>query len=84
VYLDVPGPIVVYGPGAGDRVVVESEGFPDAVLWNPGAEKGRAIADLGPDEYRRMLCVEAAVVGAPVRLDAGARWRGRQLLHADP
>lgn len=84
VYLDVPGPIVVHGPAAAARVVVEGDGFPDVVLWNPGEEKGRAIADLGAGEYRRMLCVEAAVVGAPVRLDPGGRWQGRQRLHTDP
>jgi glucose-6-phosphate 1-epimerase len=65
-------------------VVVEGEGFPDVVLWNPGREKGRALSDLGPDEYRRMLCVEAAVVGKPVHLAAGARWAGRQHLQAGP
>ena len=52
VYLEVPGPVVVRDAGRGDRVVVESDGFPDVVLWNPGSERGRALADLGPRDHR--------------------------------
>jgi len=29
-----------------------------------------------------MLCVEAAVVGTPVRLEPGERWTGQQTLTA--
>jgi len=83
VYLGVRRPVVVHELDSGDRMVVRSEGFHDVVLWNPGREKARALSDLGPDEYRRMLCVEAAVVEAPVDLPAGSRWSGRQSLTAD-
>lgn len=80
VYYDVTRPVVVKGERPDATVVVEADGFPDVVLWNPGAEKGGALGDLGAGESRRMLCVEAAVVGAPVRLREGAEWRGRQTL----
>jgi glucose-6-phosphate 1-epimerase len=79
VYLDAPGDVHVRGP-AGGGVSVERDGFPDAVVWNPGAEKGSALADMGPDEYRRMLCVEAAAVGQPVVLAAGGEWTGSTTL----
>lgn len=82
VYLGVPGPLVVRDGLASDSVAVESAGFADVVLWNPGEVKGRALPDLGPGEYRRMLCVEAAVVGEAIRLEAGRQWRGRQTLLA--
>ena len=68
--------------GAGRTTVVRSVGFPDAVIWNPGAVKGAALTDLEPDGYRRFVCIEAAVVGQPVELAAGNRWQGTQALLA--
>jgi glucose-6-phosphate 1-epimerase len=32
------------------------------------------------DGYRRMLCIEAAVIDKPVTLAPGEAWSGRQLL----
>ena len=61
---------------------IAMEGFPDAVVWNPWAERAAALPDLPDDGYRCMLCVEAAAIDRPVRLDAGATWSGRQVLTA--
>ena len=80
VYFDVPGPLVLDDEAGGSRLEVSAGGFPDVVLWNPGAEKARALADLGRGEERVMLCIEAAAVGRTVRLAAGESWRGRQTL----
>jgi glucose-6-phosphate 1-epimerase len=30
----------------------------DVVVWNPGAERAAAIADLGPEDWRSYVCVE--------------------------
>ncbi|MGE3772621.1 MAG: D-hexose-6-phosphate mutarotase [Gammaproteobacteria bacterium] len=65
---------------AGERITVEREGFADAVVWNPGAEKAAALPDLGDGDWRRFLCIEPAVFAPPVTLAAGARWRGVQRL----
>ena len=66
-----------------DRVlVIESEGFPDAVVWNPGRERAASLHDLEPGDERRFVCVEAAVVQTPVTLGAGRRWAGTQTLTA--
>ena len=59
-------------------VTLTNENFPDIVLWNPGAEKASRIPDMEPDGYRHMLCIEAGVVGMPVRLAPGAVWQGGQ------
>jgi glucose-6-phosphate 1-epimerase len=68
---------------AGGRTLgIEADGFPDAVIWNPGPEKGAALADLEPDGYRRFVCVEAAAAGQPVSLAPGGIWRGMQRLVA--
>ncbi len=36
----------------------------DVVIWNAGAERARAIADLGDDDWRSYLCVEPGRVTA--------------------
>lgn len=53
-------------------------GFHDAVVWNPGADKCAALDDMPPEGWREMLCVEAAAIGHPVSLAAGAEWVARQ------
>jgi len=66
------------------RVAVSQQGFEDAVVWNPGAEKCAAIPDMPADGYRQMLCIEAASVSHPVELAPGASWVGRQRLSVQP
>jgi glucose-6-phosphate 1-epimerase len=61
--------------GAGD-VLLEQDGFTDAVVWNPGAANAAAMVDLEDDEYRRFVCIEPAVI-EPVTLQGGESWLGR-------
>ena len=63
-------------------VLIEAEGFPDAVVWNPGRERAAALRDLAPGDERRFVCVEAGAIQAPVTLGAGRRWTGTQTLTA--
>ncbi|MEM7404179.1 MAG: D-hexose-6-phosphate mutarotase [Pseudomonadota bacterium] len=65
------------------KLRIESETFPDAVVWNPGAEKSAALSDMEPDGYRRFVCVEAAIVRDRVTLGADDCWRGAQKLLVD-
>ncbi len=44
----------------GRVVVVEKAGSHSTVVWNPGAEKARAMRDFADDEYSGMVCIEAA------------------------
>ena len=78
VYLGTPPELRVHDPGNGRDFVLRSEGFADTVVWNPWAAATAALPDMEDDEYLEMLCVEAAQVGAPVRLEAGAGWAGSQ------
>jgi glucose-6-phosphate 1-epimerase len=80
IYWNVPGPITLHDAGRTMRVT--ASGFPDAVIWNPGPEKAAALVDMEPDGYRSMLCIEAAVISQPVKLEPGAAWRGTQTLAA--
>ncbi|MCV2353224.1 D-hexose-6-phosphate mutarotase [Paucibacter sp. B2R-40] len=62
------------------RLQIAQQGFEDAVVWNPGAEKCAALADMPADGYKQMLCVEAAAIETPLRLGAGESWAGMQTL----
>jgi len=67
----------------GARVLtLESEGFPDAVVWNPGAERAAALADLEQGGEKRFVCIEAAVVQTPVTIGPRRKWIGTQTLTA--
>ncbi|MEO6525360.1 MAG: D-hexose-6-phosphate mutarotase [Gemmatimonadaceae bacterium] len=63
-------------------MLVSSEGFPDAVLWNPGPERAASVPDIEPGGERRFVCIEAAVVQTPVTLGPRRRWIGTQTLTA--
>ena len=80
IYFAVPAPLEVRD--AVRRTRVAMTGFTDVVVWNPGEERATTLADLEPGGWLRMLCVEAAAIGTPVRLEPGERWTGRQTLTA--
>ena len=60
-------------------LAIETTGFPDATVWNPGPLKCAALADMEPDGYLRFVCIEA-VSANPIRLAPGTNWRGSQTL----
>jgi glucose-6-phosphate 1-epimerase len=62
------------------QVVVRHQGFDDAVIWNPGPERCAKLADMPPEGWSEMLCVEAACIGRPIVLQPGESWVGRQSL----
>jgi glucose-6-phosphate 1-epimerase len=80
IYLNVQQPLEVRDERRRTRVTMA--GFTDVVVWNPGAERAAGLTDLEPGGWLRMLCVEAAVIGEPVRLEPGERWTGQQTLMA--
>ena len=47
-------------------------------VWNPWDKKAKAMSDFGDEEYKHMLCVEAAAVENPITLKPGEEWKGRQ------
>ncbi|MBC3873156.1 D-hexose-6-phosphate mutarotase [Undibacterium flavidum] len=78
IYTDVVSDIVIKQPH--QVLQLRQSGFTDAVVWNPGAEKGAQLADLERDGFRRMLCVEAASIMQPVVLAPSQVWSGMQLM----
>jgi glucose-6-phosphate 1-epimerase len=79
VYGAAPQPLVLQD-GQGRLAIEQSASWAETVVWNPGAEKGAALADLPADGYAHMLCVEAAQVMQPITVPAGAQWQGWQRL----
>lgn len=75
VYLGGAGTVVVRD---GSRSVrVESGGFANFVVWNPGAA-GDAKFDFAPGEWRRFVCIEPMTVFDPAIVPPGGRWTGVQ------
>lgn len=83
VYFNTPSVLHIDGVGQGRTLLLEKDGFADAVVWNPWAAWARELEDFGDEEYLHMVCVEAAQVGEPIRLTQGERWSGRQVLSLD-
>jgi glucose-6-phosphate 1-epimerase len=79
VYREVRQVLHLGGGGMPERRVIQ-QGFEDAVLWNPGAAKAARLGDMPPEDWLRMVCIEAAVVARPVTLAPGKTWRGMQRL----
>lgn len=74
IYAGIPGTVTLATPA---RVLtLEQEGFPDAVVWNPGAADAAALADMEDDEYQRFVCIEPARL-EPLSLAPGTAWEGR-------
>jgi glucose-6-phosphate 1-epimerase len=62
VYLDTRSPLQLVDPGLRRSIRIAQENSRTTVIWNPWAEKSRAMSDLSDDEWTRMLCVETSNV----------------------
>ena len=80
IYYDAPDRLVIRDA---ERLLhIETQGFPEAVVWNPGIEGTSSRADFTPGEEHRTLCVEAARIQHPIALAPGEAWSGTQLMRA--
>ena len=76
IYLNAPGEIILNSKDI--SLVVQSIGFKDLVVWNPGPDKVKTISDLDAKEYKKFICIESATVIDPVHLAPRERWMGIQ------
>jgi D-hexose-6-phosphate mutarotase len=60
VFVDTTATCTVIDPGLGRRLVIEKRDSSTTVVWNPWGDAATAMPDLGPGEWRSMLCVEVA------------------------
>ena len=58
--------------------LAQSASWANTVVWTPGEQAAKGMADMAPHGHQRMLCVEAAQVDCPIALAAGAHWHGWQ------
>jgi glucose-6-phosphate 1-epimerase len=73
VYLNTTATCAIGDVAGGRRIAVEKSGSRSTVVWNPWAELAATMADMDPDGWRTMLCVETANVGEDaVTLEPGA------------
>lgn len=80
IYEQAPSEVVVREP---DRSMnIQTSGFTDVVIWNPGPAKCAMFNDMHPEIYRHMLCVEAAVISTALEIMPGDSWFGTQTLYA--
>ena len=75
VYLETSTACMVKDPSLKRNIVIEKEGSNNTVVWNPWADKAKAMPDFGDDEYKHMVCVETCAVGKnAVTLAAGGSY----------
>ncbi|KAG4959114.1 hypothetical protein AAZX31_13G081900 [Glycine max] len=84
IYLSTPTKIAILDHEKKRTIVLRKDGLPDAVVWNPWDKKAKAMSDFGDDEYKYMLCVEAAAIEKPITLKPGEEWKGRLELSTVP
>lgn len=77
IYGSVPGPLSI--ADGRRRIELRQEGFPDAVVWNPGP-KAAALSDMAPGDEARFVCVEAGNILRPVILDPAQTFRASQFV----
>ncbi|MFZ1411743.1 MAG: D-hexose-6-phosphate mutarotase [Micropruina sp.] len=79
------GAVTIVDPRLNRRVVVAKEGSANTVIWNPGQHKADAMRDMGPGQWRTMVCIEAAnVLGDAVVLAPGASHTMTQRISVEP
>lgn len=64
VYLDTRSTCTLKDPGLGRSITVAKVGSDSTVVWNPWADKAKAMGDLGDDDWLKMLCIETANAGS--------------------
>lgn len=81
VYVDTPSHIALREPHRTLRIT--KSGFPETVVWNPGAAGTSSREDFVPGDEQHMVCVEAAAVYPPVTVVPGDAWIGVQEMTAE-
>lgn len=60
VYLESADDCLIVDQQMQRTIRIEKSGSRSTVVWNPGPTRSAEMGDLGPEGYRRMLCVESA------------------------
>jgi glucose-6-phosphate 1-epimerase len=81
VYLHTAHATELEDPSLRRRIRVSKENSFATVVWNPWAQKAKAMSDLGDDEWRQMICIETCNVAKhAVTLAPGQAYRMRAVI----
>lgn len=62
----------------GPRLIkLETSGFDQWMVWNPGIEGAKSIADLPDEDWNRFVCIEPVCVDRPICLEPGQKFVGK-------
>ena len=67
IYLDTMSTCIVEDASWNRSIVIAKSGSRSTVVWSPGRDKARAMADLGEEAWTGMVCIETANAGADAR-----------------
>ena len=71
-YRNASGPVEIVDPAPARRLVTRKENSASTIVWNPWSDGAAGLADLGPEEWQRMLCVEGGnILDSAVTLKSG-------------
>ena len=62
------------------EVAIQSQGFAETVVWNPGPARCAELIDMPAGDYCHMICIEAACADSSIQLMPGQCWSGSQRL----
>ncbi len=80
IYVAGPRRVAIASALGSSSTTLEADGFRDWVVWNPWRELTATLADMDPEDYLRMVCVEAGRIADPVTLAPGTAWCGKEVL----
>jgi len=75
IYTGVTKDLQIHDAKLNRQINIHSEGSNSAVVWNPWKDIAASMADLGDNDYMRMLCVETTNAGPDiVKIKPGERY----------
>ncbi|EYU34344.1 hypothetical protein ABFS82_11G033200 [Erythranthe guttata] len=84
VYLNTPDDIFVTDRELRRTITIHKDAsLPEIVVWNPWDIEARDMDDLGDEEYREFVCVEAAAMESEITLNPNEEWTGTQRLSVE-
>ncbi len=66
IYKDVKRELTITDPVFNRTILVTSNHYKTAIVWNPWRDVSAHIADLEPDDYKRFVCLEAGNVTSDI------------------
>ena len=58
----------------GGKIVFRKKNLSDTVVWNPWEQKAGEMGDLGSENWKGFICVEAGQCVTPISLGPGQEW----------